>query len=171
LTLTPDLSLANYAQKVKDLMASASPVSLAEIEVLMEGRPSKWNDFLKILELTIFNDSFWKENFEENFTVFAYKDSFGVWPGYIVKLRPGRPPLLFQNQLIAALENSPTTPLKNFFLDNPGLRSAFKDGQIFEEPVRIAEFEQANFVYGWFFNQYLIISTSLEGLDQAIVLF
>jgi hypothetical protein len=129
-----------------------------------------WNDFLKSLNINFASNDVWT-NTNPEFIGFIYKDKDGIWPGYILELNKNIAPSLIQIDLKKAIETDKNV-LKNFFINEPDFTGfEFKNSQVFNrEPIKILESKTkgAIFVYGLFFNKYIIISTSLNGLEEAL---
>ena len=129
-----------------------------------------WNDFLKSLNINFASNDVWT-NTNSEFIGFIYKDKDGIWPGYILELNKNIAPSLVQIDLKKAIETDKNI-LKNFFINEPDFTGfEFKNSQVFNrEPIKILESKTkgAIFVYGLFFNKYIIISTSLNGLEEAL---
>ncbi len=125
--------------------------------------------FLEALNIKSLPGNFWNQNFENIFTIFIYKNKTEIYPGYIFQLKNNVPPILLQNELKQIESNK--DEIKNFFIKSVDFgENTFKSGQIFNrEPIRLIKSQNGTtFVYGIFFNKYLIISTSQEGLEEAI---
>lgn len=106
--------------------------------------------------------------FEEDFTAFIYYDQNGVWPGYVAKLKSGSS-LVIAQPLFNKIENY--AGAENIFIQSPGTRSAegFKSGQANGVPTRYLTFSSPGSAlnYGWFNNQYLVITTSYPAMLEA----
>lgn len=134
-----------------------------------DGQAFAWTQILALLGVSAVKKNFWLDRFEQDFTFFAYREG-GVWyPGYIIKLKTGQSPLILQP---AVLKIESDANLKNFFLTPPGeAQDNFRDAQISGQPVRLqdwSEFDSA-LVYGWLYNQYLVISASEVGYREAML--
>src|SRR3989344_6706929 len=108
-------------------------------------------------------DTFLTGNFEDYFTAFAFRDRNGIWPGYALKLKGGKLPILLQQDAFA-IEDSRS--LSNLFWMFPGTPdSGFRDSQIDGNPIRTLSFSSpgATFAYGWFKN-YFVFGTSVDAL-------
>ena len=129
-----------------------------------------WSDFLGRIGIVAYDPGFMQTNFKPDFTAFVYKDRNGFWPGYVAQANSSKNPLLLA-PMVMKIESSPAS-INNLFLTVPGNPSGnFKDAEVSGQPVRTLVFKtplSAVFAYGWFFNNYLIVSTSLEGLRQAV---
>jgi len=162
--------LRTYTQKTTDLLLGARTTStLFEIEVQnTDGTPAAFVGFLQAIDGGVLDPQFFATNFEPDFTYFIYKDKQGYWPGYMLALKPGQN-WLFLKSDVAKLEESPK--LENLFMTSPGKKTgeAFQDGTIEKQPVRALVFDSPGgvFIYGWF-RGYFIMSTSNEGLKQAL---
>lgn len=106
--------------------------------------------------------------FEDTFTAFIYKDQAGAWPGYVATLKPGFDAAALK-AWFTSLEKS---PLKEFFVNDPGTMSAFKDGMINEiYPDRYATGATAGASFGYVMlpeQQKVVLSTSFAGLKEAL---
>lgn len=144
-----------------------------------DGQPLAANDFLSSIGANILSTDFIASSFNQDFTAFLYKNKSGLpnrqaglWPGCILRLKGNQTPFFFQSD-VSKIENA-SASLQNLFLMSPGSPiGGFHDALISGQPIRILNFSNASSVlaYGWFFNKYLIISTSLDGLKQAIQRF
>jgi len=130
-----------------------------------------WDEFLKSLNINFASNEIW-QNTNSQFIGFVYKDKDGIWPGYILELNKNIAPSLIQINLKKTIEADKNI-LKNFFINEPDFTGfEFKNSQIFNrEPIKILESKTkgAIFVYGLFFNKYIIISTSLNGLEKILL--
>lgn len=163
--------LQTFSQQISQTLAGAEPSAIFfEIENKdSDGKPLAWTKFLSFANIKLLTPEFFLKNFNQDFTAFIYKDKNGAWPGYILELTGGKNPLFFQSE-ISKLEND-SAAINAFYLNPPGASSAgFQDSQLVGEPIRTLSFAQNNavFVYGWFHNKYLVISTSLTGLKEAV---
>ncbi|MDO8664042.1 MAG: hypothetical protein Q7K44_00600 [Candidatus Liptonbacteria bacterium] len=150
------------------------------------GRAISADDFFSSIGGNILGSDFLNENFEKDFTLFLYKDKgglpapvsagrqAGLWPGYILKLKSGKSPIFLQNAVLKKMESA-SSERANLFLVSPGVpaNSQFQNGLSSGQPIWFLNFPNASSVlaYGWFFNKYMTISTSLDGLKQAILHF
>ncbi|MBI4086323.1 MAG: hypothetical protein HY433_03755 [Candidatus Liptonbacteria bacterium] len=169
------------------LAGLASSSTFFEIEAQSsDGKALAANDFFSLINGGVLEESFLVFAFNPDFTVFLYKDKKGlpagpfrqnsgdasqtvIWPGYIFQLKTGQTPLLLQ-PMVAKIESA-SSNWENLFLQSPGNpAAAFRDALVSGQPVRVLDFSDGKsvLVYGWLFNKYLIISTSLEGMKQAI---
>lgn len=163
--------LQTFSQQISEALSGAEPNAVFfEIENKdADGKPLAWTKFLSFANIKLLTPEFFLKNFNQDFTAFIYKDKNGAWPGYILELTGGKNPLFFQSE-ISKLE-SDSAAINAFYLNPPGASSAdFQDSQLVGEPIRTLSFEQngAVFVYGWFHSKYLVISTSLIGLKEAV---
>ncbi|GEM_PF-2415529 len=140
-----------------------------------DDQPLSANDFFSSISGGVLDSNFLASAFNPDFTVFLYKDKnglagqAGLWPGYILQLKANQTPLLLKPD--AAKVESASSNWQNLFLQSPGAPAGvFRDAILSGQPVRVLNFSDGKSVlaYGWFFNKYLIISTSLDGLKQAI---
>lgn len=105
--------------------------------------------------------------FEQDFTIFIFKNEQGAWPGYILKTASSAD-LLTVKSLITAIESS--ADFNTLFIQNPGaVTQAFKDGKAGEFGTRYQVYAQKGAVlnYAWRAN-YLVISASYNGLLEAL---
>ncbi|MGC8775724.1 MAG: hypothetical protein ACP5QN_00165 [Minisyncoccia bacterium] len=129
----------------------------------------QWPDFLNSFQVQLLSLDFWQSNFKPNFGVFIYKNKNGIWPGYILEIKPTALLTALQVELKNIDQNKES--LSNFFINSPDFSTAeFKNSLILSrEPIRILKAQSGEeFVYGIFFNKYLILSTSLNGLEEAV---
>lgn len=160
-------SPATYVQLLQQALSREGQVSFFEIS-LKDGTGSSpsWTRFSKLIAAELLPEEFWRSNFEPDFTLFAYKDKNGSWPGYILKLGPAGSKIVLQSQLLNI--ESASSSLKNLFLEPPAGKGSFADIQISGQPVRELKLDKTSLVYGWAFDKYLVISTSMEGYKQAL---
>lgn len=100
----------------------------------------------------------------DDFTAYVYKNKDGIWPGYIIPLKPEGTTTL--NQWLANLEK---TDLGALFVTLPGTLGAFKDGTVMGISDRFAPGTTpgASLSYAVTATD-LHISTSYEGLKAAL---
>ncbi len=138
------------------------------------GQAFSADDFFSSISSNILGFDFLNANFEKDFTLFLYKDKNGLWPGYILQLKSGESPIFLQKDVLQKMQNASSSDV-NLFLANPGISAnpEFQSGLSGGQPIWSINFSNASSVlaYGWFFNKYLTISTSLDGLKQAITHF
>ncbi len=166
-----------FAAQVASLLKSAnSQAKFFEIEnKLVNGSAAPWSVFASSTGLNLLSADFVSARFEQDFTAFAVRDKDAFWPGYILKLKKGQTPLTLRTQAAVMIEGvAPDFPGLFFApISAPSVTSTnvFKDGQVNNQSVRIFSFGRPNapvVIYGWFFNSYLVISTSEDGLRQAV---
>lgn len=136
------------------------------------GQPLSAKNFFSSIGANIFEPAFVGANFNPDFTIFLHRDKNGIWPGYILQLKTGETPLLLQKD-VAGIENVSSSWV-SIFLETAGTSGGgFRDEISYGQPIRVFSFlnSSSTLSYGWFFNKYLIISTSLEGMKQAILHF
>ena len=166
------------SEQLRQFLAGLSASStFFEIEAQSsDGKTLAANDFFSLINGGVLEESFLVSAFNPDFTVFLYKDKSGssraeagLWPGYLLQLKANQTPLLLQPS-VAKIESA-SSNWENLFLQSPGTPAAmFRDALVSGQPVRVLNFSDAKSVlaYSWFFNKYLVISTSLEGMKQAI---
>ena len=106
---------------------------------------------------------------ESGATSFIYYDNKGAWPGYIFKLKSGTNSAAAQTST-AKIEQSKN--LAALYLTSPGTASknGFRSGFAAAVSTRYLSFSSgASLNYGWV-NNYLVISTSFDGLKKAMEL-
>ncbi|MCP6720157.1 MAG: hypothetical protein KJI72_02410 [Patescibacteria group bacterium] len=105
--------------------------------------------------------------FEPDFTMFAYTDDKGTWPGYVARLRSGAV-LSDAEGGVSQLEND--TNITNLFLIDPGSSTTWEGGQTEGVSNRYLTFSQsgAGLNYGWLNNDTLVIGTSYSGFQEAL---
>ena len=166
-----------FAAQVASLLKSANPqAKFFEIENrLMNDGMAPWNAFASSTGLNLLSADFVSARFDPDFTAFAVRDKDVFWPGYILKLKKGQTPLTLRIQAAGMIEGAaPNFP--GLFLTPLPTSSAtstniFQDAQVNNQSVRLFSFGRPNapvVIYGWFFNSYLVISTSEDGLRQAV---
>lgn len=159
---------ANYNQKLSALLES-EPATSTFYEVRVEkdnGEPLAFSQFLEAAGIKLLDSDFLASNFNPDFTFFIYQTKKGFWPGLLAQAQSEKNWILLKPEIVK-LENS---EVETFFLGNPGRRIGFfEDSLISRQSARILKFEspEASFVYGWF-HDYLVMSTSLEGLKEAV---
>ncbi len=161
--------LENYEQKVNRLLAQVPEVgTLVEFIVRREGgQHLSLSEFFEYSDNKVFTSEFTEQNFNQDFTFFAYKNKDGFWPGLVIQLKKGKNWVVVKPE-VSKMERSEN--LSDFFLTLPGDRvEDFKDILISGQAARTLKYPKssANLAYGWFHN-YLVISTSDEGLRVAI---
>lgn len=136
------------------------------------GQALSATDFFSSINTNVFSAGFLDEDFEKDFTFFLYKDKAGLWPGYVFKLKSAETPLLLAND-ISKIESASSSLNGLFFAEPANHDAQFHDELLSGQPVRALNFYSptSTLAYGWFFNKYLIISTSLDGIKQAVLHF
>ena len=168
------LAVANYEPVAilttlqNEAVQTPASGNIKELAIKVGAGPAIFSQFLAALipELTGNGLAALLQNvFEDNFTTYFYYDDNGVWPGLVVALRKNVAdlnPVTLANQL-QLLELS---SYSNLFLIPPGTAQTFRNNQLKDKyNYRLAYFSQpgAAFNYG-LFDQYLIITTSVDGL-------
>lgn len=162
--------LQTFYQRLNNLLGAASPTStFFEIDVKgTDGHDLNIDEIFSLTDGAVLDSSFLAGNFNLDATFFVYKDKNGFWPGYILALQSSKN-WLFLKDDVAKLESSPK--IQNLFLASPGQppASGFKDDAVNGQPVRVETFSAlgASFSYGWY-RGYLILSTSVDGLKEAL---
>jgi hypothetical protein len=107
--------------------------------------------------------------FEDDSTWFLYYGTKNIWPGAVVKIRSG----VEQAKLDSFVASLESANLDNFFLEAPGTKGEFIDGNIgVDKEVRFSRFSNTGFVFehGLFkknADTYFVISTSYNGIKEA----
>ncbi len=168
-TLTIPLSNSsaeNVSATINQQTAQIS-ASFSETAFTKDNNPMTWKEFTGLYGWNFLPETFFTENFKDDFTSFVYKDAMGTFPGYIVQLKPDASIVLLRSQLLK-IESDPTAVAKVFLSSPSNPEASFKDAQISNQPVRTLKFGSGEtFYYGWFNNEYLIFGTSEEGIRQA----
>ncbi|TSC82637.1 MAG: hypothetical protein G01um101420_160 [Parcubacteria group bacterium Gr01-1014_20] len=161
--------LENYDQKVNRLLTQVQ-----EAEALVEfiarregGQHLALSEFFEYSSNQVLTSEFMEQNFNRDFTFFTYKNKDGFWPGLVIQLNKGKNWVVVKPE-VSKMERS--EDLNDFFITSPGDRVGdFKDVLISGQAARILKYSKpsANLAYGWF-HDYLVISTSDEGLRMAI---
>lgn len=163
-----DAATGTLAQSLSVLAQTAS-LGIPFIEVVPQAQDGSSLDWIELAPRlqAVLAQRFFQENFESDFTMFVYREGKRSWPGYLLRLVPGKLPILLQKEALK-IESVPSA-WTDLFLDPPGTPSGtFKDGQINGQPVRVLSFSSGpTFLYGWFGAGYFAMSTSEEGLKEA----
>jgi len=136
------------------------------------GKPMTFAEFAALLGAGSLDQSFFQSYLSRDYTAFVKKIKGVLYPGYIFKLKSGQNPILLQQKTMA-LESNPDD-FRGLFMSDPGAaQGTFRDTQVSGQPARILPFPASSntLLYGWFFNTYLVMSTSDAGLKDAIVHF
>lgn len=164
---------AGVRQAITDsLLRIASSSALVEVLPQKNGEPATWNEMVGVVQLATPSENFWTGKYEDDFTMFVYRDKKGIWPGYILKRKSDQSALLVKNAMLQ-LEATPAN-LNNFFLTDPANPTGtFMDLQIGSQPFRRLSYTtpSAVFLYGWIYNSYFVISTSEDGFRRALQQF
>ena len=159
-------SAENVSATISQQTAPIS-ASFSETAFTKDGSPITWKEFINLYGWNFLPETFFTENFKDDFTSFVYKDAMGTFPGYIVQLKPDASIVLLRSQLLK-IESDPTAVAKVFLSSPSNPEVSFKDSQISNQPVRTLKFGSGEiFYYGWFNNEYLVFGTSEEGIRQA----
>lgn len=162
--------LQTFGQKLAGLINEAGQTgTFFEIEMKNEdGEPLALTDFLSRTRALVLGKAFLEESFYRDFTAFVYREKNDLWPGYVIRLKPGLTQLVLQDE-VKKIETSPD--VENLFLSEPSEPRAgeFAEKQIGTRPMRYLVFGNsgAMFAYSWFNSETLVISTSEEGLRRA----
>jgi hypothetical protein len=163
--------LATFSQRVQDLIG---PPSAASSFFEIVSKNGQGNDLLlpQILQATdlgMLDEDFVSKHFLDDATLFVWQDSSGTWPGLVIGLKSTENWLFIQND-VAKLESSPK--LANLFVTDPGapLQGGFKDIIEDGQHARMLTYSapRSVIVYG-LFHSYMVLSTSEDGLKQAII--
>ena len=162
--------LQTFSQRFSGIFSGANATSaFFEIDVKnADGSAADINGIFAAADTAVLDPQYVLAHFNPDATVFAYKDANGIWPGYVLKLKPTENWLYLKND-IAKLETK-TAEIDNFFLAAHGAPSGnFKDTTVGDGSFRALAFTQpgATFLYGWY-RGYLIMSTSVDGLREAM---
>ncbi len=193
---TVSFTATGFVQSVTDLktpnqrlgeVLAATPASGTStlIEVIpgdAGGVPVPLGSFLTLQDISVFPENFLSTHFADKFAMFVYRDKQGLWPGYVLTLKPAENWLFLKDEA-AKLEGS--SKLANFYLADPGeADEEWSDERVGDVAVRQLNWTPADakalagkpaeksapkvrFVYGWF-RGYLLISTSQEGFAAIL---
>jgi flagellar basal body-associated protein FliL len=182
--VTSAADLQTFSQRLTALIGGANATATATstfFEVDMkysDGSGLALDDIFTLADIYVLPPQFFAAHFSPNATSFVYsakggsasggKDKNGVWPGFVLSLKPTENWLFLQNE---ASELEKSSKINNFFLTQPGSPSpnGFADATVDGQPARILSFSApgVSFVYSWSRGGYLIFSTSLDGLKSA----
>ncbi|MBI2888943.1 MAG: hypothetical protein HYY10_03405 [Candidatus Liptonbacteria bacterium] len=183
---TASFTATGFVQSVTDLktpnqrlgeVLAATPAAGTStlIEVIpgdAGGTPVPLGSFFTLQDISAFPENFLSTHFADTFAMFVYRDKQGLWPGYVLTLKPAENWLFLKDE-VAKLESSPK--LANFYLADPGeADEEWSDARVGDVAVRQLNWTPADksapklhFVYGWF-RGYLLISTSREGFAAIL---
>ena len=161
----------SFALTVLQTLATTPPptgIDFQEVEVTDSAGQMPFKNFFTAFGTSITADQLgtW---FEDDFTAFAYYDTNGVWPGYIVKLKTGVTADAAK-QGLAALETSDLTKL---YLFPPGdvQGGGFKDGGVNGKSSRYVVFSTPGSAFSYtVIDSYVLFSTSYDGAKRAATL-
>jgi len=179
--LSPIIGMESEHDKVSSFVNGITGSFFEIIPQSGGGQALSADDFFSSIGGNVLGSDFLNENFEKDFTLFLYKDKnslpagkAGLWPGYILQLKAGKSPIFLQKAVLQKMESA-SAERANLFLTPPGVPagSQFQNGLSGGQPIWFINYSNASstIAYGWFFNKYLAISTSLDGLKQAILHF
>lgn len=168
-TATNVTDLENYDQKIDRLLSGVTEEkALVELSARREaGQHLSLAEFFDYSSNRVFTHAFLDQNFNPDFTFFIYKNKNGFWPGFVIKLAKDKNWVVVKPE-VAKLERSAN--LADFFITEPGERVGdFKDKLVSSQSARVLSYSKApaSLIYGWF-HDYLVISTSEEGLKEAV---
>ncbi len=156
-------------------MKTAAPTSTF-VEPLMQdqnGNALALSDFLSAVGASTLDPQFVSSTFSVDPTVFVYREQKNFYPGIILKLLPGKIPVVVQPSIQLKIEGAPGG-FANLFAISPGEPSgSFKSDQIVGDPdlVRVVNFSASStvLIYGWYKNNaYLMIATSKAAVAAAM---
>lgn len=166
IAVSTGLTTGNIAGLISQETALSS-ASFSEVVFNKDGKGISWKEFMNIYGWTFLPESFFTNNFKEDFTSYVHKDSFGTHPGYVLQLKPDSTIILLRPELLK-IESDPAQIAKIFLSSPNNPEKTFSDSQIGGQPVRMLKFGSGEtFYYGWFNNQYLVFSTSEEGMSMV----
>ncbi|MBI4087729.1 MAG: hypothetical protein HY434_02785 [Candidatus Liptonbacteria bacterium] len=161
------ISPQTYTQQIRDLGYGIQTPAFYEVGIQgADGHDLTMNETFSAAGAAPLDPSFALRRFNSDLTVFVYRDRNGLWPGYVLALKPSENWLFLRDEVSAQLEKP--QKMESFFVSSPGsVIGGFKDTVVNGQPARVLKFSSgASFVYGWF-RGYLILSTSEEGLKEA----
>ncbi len=108
-----------------------------------------------------------KDKFQADPTVYTYTDDSGTWMGMILQAKSSAN-LDDVKSKVSVIEDSVAT-VKNFFLNEVGAETSWKDGGVGDVTSRYLSLGSGNasFNYGWSGDK-LIISTSYQSFKEAV---
>lgn len=143
--------------------------SIREIVLKTETGFVDFPSFMAVMIPDIVTESV-KENFENDFTFFVYRDKGTDLIGFIAKAKP-----TISVESFAAMGGIETSNnLHNFYLTDPGTIGVFKEGTVNSQFIRYASFSKAGYAfdYGWLKdtsgNRYFVVSSSYSGIKEAV---
>lgn len=142
----------------------ASPVFSEVVLKMPSGSVIPFATVAKFIAPTFFSDSL-LASFSNDATYFTYAAGNGTWFGMAIPLKAGAPIGPVQDGM-SALQADPD--LANFFLENPGDKGVWADGNVHGKPTSQVSFSapDATFSYTWF-DRTLLISTNLTAAGEA----
>jgi hypothetical protein len=164
---------AEYEKALAAVLFQAKASStFIEAEVRLDGKGVSWTEFVRRVGITLPAPDFWSSRMEDDFTMFIYREGRNFSAGYVLKRKQSQSALLVKNAL-RGLEDERGLLAQFFITDPKAIKGDFTDIQIGGQPFREVSFEapSAVFVYGWIYNNYLLISTSEGGFKQALEQF
>ncbi len=167
-----NVDIANLRSAFQPLAGEAmQDGAMIELNITHNNNPILFSEFLTTM-LPDKNIAGIAATFEDDFTLFVYRDGINDLPGFIAKVRATTTPETLAT-FSSALEASPN--LKNFYATDPGVMSAFRAGAIQGDPIKYAPFAAGYaFNHGWFKDalgaNYLVVSSSHKGMVRAIEL-
>ncbi|MCL5733051.1 MAG: hypothetical protein M1334_00055 [Patescibacteria group bacterium] len=175
LSFDPTAGLLGYKTALATVIPSNATSGLYEVVVKdNSGNSLGASTILPIITSSISSSSI-ATDFQPDITVFLYKDSNGIWPGYILALNSttsaststsATSSMAVVKASMASLESAADLP--NFYLADSGTFGAFKDGKLGTQATRYAVSTNKDaFNYG-FFGNYLVLSDSYNGLKAAV---
>ncbi|PIT93202.1 MAG: hypothetical protein COU06_01130 [Candidatus Harrisonbacteria bacterium CG10_big_fil_rev_8_21_14_0_10_38_8] len=147
--------------------AELFPAGLSEVNLTENGSPVSFKMFLTEYAPTFLESVVTDSFFEDEFTLFVYKNELGIWPGFIANLNTSYDTELFLEWLRAfELSN-----INEYFLVNPGtFGTAFKDGQVLGINDRYSPGTTAGASLGYLVNDgKFLLSTSFDGMKEALI--
>lgn len=161
-----NLATLNREEIIQGLTSQGSFVGEGLTEVVIENAEGQvaFPQFLAALLPAFLDGSAAGTYTTDDFTAYLYKDKDGIWPGYIIPLKPEGTTTL--NQWLANFEK---TDLGALFVTLPGTLGAFKDGTVMGISDRFAPGTTpgASLSYAVTATD-LHIATSFEGLKTAL---
>ena len=162
--------LKTYSQKLSGVLPPGRTATPVLFEIAMnkeDGMALAVSQFFNAAGMKFLDADFLAANFNFDFTAFVYKAKDEFWPGLILQPQSSKNLVLLKSEVLKLESNS---DIETLFLTNPGERlGEFADTSMSGQLARFLQFKNptANFIYGWF-HGYLIISTSLDGLKEAV---
>jgi hypothetical protein len=162
---------ASFSAGITAALAAVAPsATLVEVAMQAEGKPAiSWTEFLAARRAGLIDSDFFRTRFEDDFTAFAYRTGDDPAIGYVLKLQKNQTPIVLRAPVEDGIESNPDAVRQLFVTPPAGPAEPYGDIRISGQLARRAAFGDQEFVYGWFYNTYLVLATSADGLREAVL--